>query len=136
MPKHFLEGQGLDTFIRVTNLERSIKFYHEKLGLDITVNWSSMGAAFLSAGGYHHHIGMNTWNSSNGEAHTNDEAGLEYFTITTHDRSYLNTVRSITHDLVTSEQQKKQSGGGEEVNNKNQILIEDPDGIQILIKSE
>ena len=46
--------------IRVTNLERSIKFYHEKIGLDITSDWSSMGAAFLSAGGYHHHIGMNT----------------------------------------------------------------------------
>jgi len=62
-------------------------------------------------------------------------AGLEYFTITTHDRSYLKTVRSII-DSVTYKQQKKESGGGEEVNNKNQILIEDPDGIQILIKSE
>ena len=52
--------------LRVTNLERSIKFYHEKIGLDITVDLSSMGAAFLSAGGYHHHIGMNTWHSLNG----------------------------------------------------------------------
>jgi catechol 2,3-dioxygenase-like lactoylglutathione lyase family enzyme len=39
--------------LRVTNLECSIKFYHEILGLGITVNWTSMGAAFLSAGGYH-----------------------------------------------------------------------------------
>jgi catechol 2,3-dioxygenase len=37
--------------IRVTNLERSIKFYHEKIGLDITSDWSSMGASFLSAEG-------------------------------------------------------------------------------------
>ncbi|HZD83781.1 MAG TPA: hypothetical protein VE076_12980 [Nitrososphaeraceae archaeon] len=37
---------------------------------------SSMGAAFLSAGGYHHHIGMNTWHSLNGEAHMSGEAGF------------------------------------------------------------
>jgi catechol 2,3-dioxygenase len=44
--------------LRVTNLERSIKFYHEKLGLDMMADWRSMGAAFLSEGGYHHHIGI------------------------------------------------------------------------------
>jgi catechol 2,3-dioxygenase len=52
--------------LRVTNLDRSITF-HEILGQDITVNWKQMGAAFLSTGGYHHHIGMNTWHSLNGE---------------------------------------------------------------------
>lgn len=118
--------------LRVTNLEGSIKFYHETLGLDITVNWSSMGAAFLSAGGYHHHIGINTWNSLNGDAHSPGVAGLEYFTITTPDTSMLNTIKSIMYDSVTSERQEKQLQGE---NNENQILIKDPDGIQILIKS-
>src|ERR671932_2468840 len=69
--------------LKVTNLERSIKFYHEKIGLDITSNWSSIGAAFLSAGGYHHHIGMNTWHSLGGEFHANGQTGLQNFTITT-----------------------------------------------------
>jgi catechol 2,3-dioxygenase len=48
-----------------------------------------MGAAFLSAGGYHHHIGMNTWHTLNGEVHGNEKAGLEDFTITIPDRSFL-----------------------------------------------
>jgi hypothetical protein len=45
-------------------------------------------------------------------------------------------VRSIIYDSVTPKEQKKQSEEEEEVNNKNQILTNVPDGIQILIKSE
>ena len=67
-----------------------------------------------------------------GEANTRGETGLEHFEIITPDRSSLDTVNSIIYDSVTSEKQKKQ----QEEDNKNQILIDDPDGIQILIKSE
>ena len=108
--------------LRVTNLERSIKFYHQKIGLDITVNWSSMGAAFLSAGGYHHHIGMNTWHSLNGKSHRSREAGLENFTILVPDRSFANTL-----ELDNSTKSKQIS--------ENQLLISDPDYIQLLIRS-
>jgi catechol 2,3-dioxygenase len=117
--------------IRVTNLERSIKFYHEKIGLDVTSDWSSLGAAFLSAGGYHHHIGMNTWHSLNGEVHGDGETGLENFTISIPDRSSFNTIKSIINSHASSEQQKKQKN----VNN-DQFLVSDPDRIQIVIKSE
>ncbi len=44
----------------VDDLERAAEFYHEGLGFDKTV-WSYPGALFLSAGGYHHHLGTNTW---------------------------------------------------------------------------
>jgi catechol 2,3-dioxygenase len=116
--------------LRVTNLQSSIKFYHEKIGLDITSDWSSMGAAFLSAGGYHHHIGMNTWHSLNGQVHGKGETGLENFTIAIPDRTSFNTIESIINRHASSEQQTKQK------TDRNQFLIFDPDGIQIVFKAE
>jgi catechol 2,3-dioxygenase len=116
--------------LKVTNLERSIRFYHEKLGFDITLNWSKMGAAFLSAGGYHHHIGINTWNSLDGKIQTRGEVGLQYFTLIVPDRSSISAIKSNIHDPVSSEQHKKQTA------DKNQFFIFDPDRIQIVIKCE
>jgi catechol 2,3-dioxygenase len=46
--------------LHVGDLERARTFYHAALGLDAVV-WSYPGALFLSAGGYHHHLGLNTW---------------------------------------------------------------------------
>jgi catechol 2,3-dioxygenase len=130
-PKAFPTGARIGHMhIRVTNLERSIKFYHEKIGLDITSDWSSMGAAFLSAGGYHHHIGMNTWHSLNGEVHGNGETGLENFTITIPDRTSFNTIKTIINPHTSSKQQKKKNA------DNNQFLVSDPDRIQLVIKSE
>ena len=48
--------------LKVSNLERAIDFYSGVLGFEVTQRYGS-GAAFLSAGGYHHHIGLNTWDS-------------------------------------------------------------------------
>jgi catechol 2,3-dioxygenase len=46
--------------LHVSDLDVASRFYHEALGLDRTV-WNYPGALFLSAGGYHHHLGLNTW---------------------------------------------------------------------------
>ena len=48
--------------LKVADLQRSLAFYHDLLGFEIT-QWFGEQAVFISAGGYHHHIGLNTWYS-------------------------------------------------------------------------
>jgi catechol 2,3-dioxygenase len=96
--------------LKVTDLERSINFYHKKLGFDITVNWKSMGAAFLSAGGYHHHVGMNTWHSLNGEGHIQGRSGLENFTITIPERSFLIHLEILLNAILLAPSSREGKG--------------------------
>src|SRR2546428_5174530 len=65
--------------IKVADLERAIGFYHDYLGFDLLFNMGS--AAFLSAGGYHHHIGLNTWESKDGSPPGPGTTGLYHFAI-------------------------------------------------------
>ena len=51
--------------LKVADLERSLKFYRDLLGFELQQMYGN-AAAFISAGGYHHHIGLNTWYSKNG----------------------------------------------------------------------
>lgn len=48
--------------LKVADLDRALEFYHDLLGFEITMRYGNQ-AVFLSAGGYHHHIGLNTWYS-------------------------------------------------------------------------
>jgi len=48
--------------LKVSDIERSLKFYRDLLGFELTTMYGTQ-AAFISAGGYHHHIGLNTWHS-------------------------------------------------------------------------
>lgn len=116
--------------LKVTNLKRSIRFYHEKLGLDLTSDWSSIGAAFLSAAGYHHHIGINTWHSLGGKGHRDGDAGLKNFTMIVSDTTLFNTIKSNLLREFTSREDMKQW------TKSNQLLVYDPDDIQIVIRSE
>ena len=50
--------------LKVSNLQRSIDFYCGLLGFELMMKYGD-SAAFISAGGYHHHIGLNTWESKN-----------------------------------------------------------------------
>lgn len=64
--------------LHVGDLAQAEAFYHQRLGFDKTV-WSYPGALFLSAGGYHHHLGLNTW--SPGPSATDVEARLLEWTL-------------------------------------------------------
>jgi catechol 2,3-dioxygenase len=59
----------------VADLERSLAFYRDVLGFELTQRFGSQ-AAFLSAGGYHHHLGLNTWESRGGSAPAPGSTGL------------------------------------------------------------
>src|SRR5689334_11333136 len=63
--------------LHVGDLERAAAFYHAGLGLDKTV-WNYPGALFLSAGGYHHHLGTNTWAAGAPPAGADDARLLEW----------------------------------------------------------
>ena len=66
--------------LKVSNLERSIEFYREVLGMDLTLRHGTH-AAFLSYGGYHHHLGLNTWQSRGGRQPDPSMTGLFHLAI-------------------------------------------------------
>jgi catechol 2,3-dioxygenase len=66
--------------LKVADLDRALGFYHGVLGLQITQKFGD-SAAFLSAGGYHHHIGLNTWESLGGKPPGAGTTGLYHSAI-------------------------------------------------------
>ncbi|HUQ67752.1 MAG TPA: VOC family protein [Flavitalea sp.] len=61
--------------LKVSDLKRALTFYQDILGFEIT-QWYGDSAVFLSAGGYHHHIGLNTWYSKGAGAAPRNACGL------------------------------------------------------------
>ena len=66
--------------LKVSDLERSLQFYRDVLGFELTQRFGHQ-AAFLSAGGYHHHIGLNTWESRGGTPPPPGTTGLFHVAI-------------------------------------------------------
>jgi catechol 2,3-dioxygenase len=66
--------------LKVADLERALKFYHVVLGFEVTQRMGRQ-AAFLSAGGYHHHIGLNIWESAGGPPPAPGTTGLYHLAI-------------------------------------------------------
>ena len=66
--------------LKVADLERSLAFYCGVLGFELTMRYGP-SAAFVSAGGYHHHIGLNTWESAGGSPPPKGSTGLYHVAI-------------------------------------------------------
>jgi catechol 2,3-dioxygenase len=66
--------------LKVSDLERAVGFYTDVLGFELQLRYGDE-AAFLSAGGYHHHIGLNTWQSRGGPPPPADSTGLFHFAV-------------------------------------------------------
>ena len=66
--------------LKVSSIPETIEFYRDVLGLDLTAQLGEQ-AAFLSAGGYHHHVGANTWESAGATAPPPGTAGLRHATV-------------------------------------------------------
>ncbi len=76
--------------LQIGDIAQGAAFYHDVLGFDIVAAMPT--ALFVSAGGYHHHIGMNTWHSLGAPAAPADMVGLRFFTITLPNEDALNAV--------------------------------------------
>jgi catechol 2,3-dioxygenase len=115
-------GAGIGhTHLKVSDLERSIAFYHGVLGFDIIQRYGR-GAAFLSAGGYHHHLGLNTWESGGGTAPPPGHTGLYHVAIRYPTR----------HDLAVALRRVLDAGvplqGASDHGVSESIYLADPDG--------
>jgi catechol 2,3-dioxygenase len=74
--------------LKVSDIDRALSFYRDVLGFDVTQRYGDE-AAFLSAGGYHHHLGLNTWESRGGSPPAPGTTGLYHVAIRYPDRATL-----------------------------------------------
>lgn len=87
--------------LKVSDLDRALQFYCEVLGFDLTQRMGDQ-AAFVSAGGYHHHIGLNTWESAGGNPPPPGSTGLYHVAIRFPTRAALAKTlqRLLDHGIV------------------------------------
>jgi catechol 2,3-dioxygenase len=107
--------------LKVADLERAIGFYSGVLGFEVTTRYGRQ-AAFLSAGGYHHHIGLNTWESEGGSPPPPGTTGLYHVAILYPTRAALaDALRRLTHAGI-------QLDGASDHGVSEALYLHDPDG--------
>ena len=109
--------------LQVSELERTEAFYSGVLGFDVMVR-GYPGALFVAAGGYHHHIGLNTWHSAGSGPPSPGAVGLRYFEVELPDGTGLDTVL----ERVTAAGLRAEAIDGGQ-------LVRDPSGNGVLLRS-
>ena len=107
--------------MKVADLDRAITFYTQVLGFDLTTRMGDQ-AAFLSAGGYHHHIGLNTWESSGASPPPRHSTGLYHLAVLYPSRAQLaDALRRLVSAGVELE-------GASDHGVSEALYLRDPDG--------
>jgi catechol 2,3-dioxygenase len=107
--------------LRVADLERAIGFYTGVIGLDLVTRYGAE-AAFLSAGGYHHHIGLNTWESRGGTPPPPGHTGLYHTAFLFPDR------RTLAQALARALAAGVRISGAADHGVSEAVYFDDPDG--------
>jgi catechol 2,3-dioxygenase len=107
--------------LQVTDIGSTVDFYSNVLGFEVTAMWDS--AAFMSAGGYHHHIGANVWNSRGKGTAPSGSAALRSATIEVVDMSELDRLES-----------RLGCAGVDWVRNGESLETTDPSGIALRVE--
>src|SRR5437016_6593429 len=107
--------------LTVADLDRSLRFYRDVLGFEVTTRYGS-DAVFLSAGGYHHHVGLNTWAGRGAPPPPRGTTGLYHFAILYPDRTALaRAVRQVLDRGVPLD-------GAADHGVSEAVYLRDPDG--------
>jgi catechol 2,3-dioxygenase len=109
--------------LHVGDIDEAAAFYHEGLGFDKVV-WSYPGALFLSAGGYHHHLGTNTWAARAPRARDDDARLLEWEVVVPDDA----TASAAAESLARAGHAVDRSSGG--------IVVRDPWGTALRVRGD
>jgi len=107
--------------LKVADLERAVGFYRDYLGFEVVARYGDQ-AAFLSAGGYHHHIGLNTWESKNGSPPPRGTTGLFHTAFNYPER------RDLARAVVRLMELHYPIGGSSDHGTHEAIYLADPDG--------
>jgi catechol 2,3-dioxygenase len=107
--------------LKVADIERSLGFYRDVLGFDVMQRYGE-DAVFLSAGGYHHHIGLNTWESKGGSPPPPGTTGLYHVAIRYPDRP------TLAHALRRLVEARIPLSGASDHGVSEAIYLHDPDG--------
>ena len=107
--------------LKVADLDRAIAFYSGVLGFDVVARYGTQ-AAFLSAGGYHHHIGLNTWESLGGSPPPPGHTGLYHTAFLFPDR------KSLANVLKRLAEAGHPLTGASDHGVSEALYLDDPDG--------